>query len=186
MISSGSAKTGRWECGHVRHFCQRAILCDRAVVGPGGIDVMRAALDPHPFARQASGKLLSEPPGLLDPQSNPKGDHEFEFDGTYRVPASLPKPAAVLVPVVLHDDEPTVLFTQRADNLRSHSGQIAFPGGRMDEDDDTPLVTALRRPRRRSGSSACSCVRSAISTPICRPAAIWSRPWSRWSSRDLR
>ena len=112
---------------------------------------MRAALDPHAFALQASGKLRREPPGLLDPQSNPKGDHEFEFDGTYRVPTLLPKPAAVLVLIVLNDDEPTVLFTQRAENLRAHSGQIAFPGGRMDEDDETPLVTALREAEEEIG-----------------------------------
>lgn len=112
---------------------------------------MLAALDPHAFARQASSKLRREPPGLLEPQSNPKGDHELEFDGTPPVLASLPKPAAVLVPVVLREDEPTVLFTQRASNLRAHSGQIAFPGGRMDEDDETPLVTALREAEEEIG-----------------------------------
>ena len=112
---------------------------------------MLAALDPHAFARHASPKLRREPPGLLDPQSNPKGDHELEFDGTPLVLTSLPKPAAVLVPVLLREHEPTVLFTERALNLRAHSGQIAFPGGRMDEDDDTPLVTALREAEEEIG-----------------------------------
>lgn len=52
-------------------------------------------------------------------------------------------PAAVLLPIVLRP-EPTVLFTCRADTLRRHAGQIAFPGGRIDPDDDGPVGAALR------------------------------------------
>ncbi len=44
-----------------------------------------------------------------------------------------PKSAAVLVPVVMRQ-EPTLLFTERSSELRQHSGQIAFPGGRVDPD----------------------------------------------------
>ena len=53
-------------------------------------------------------------------------------------------PAAVLVPIVDRGDRPTVLFTRRTDHLKSHSGQISFPGGRMEERDATPEATALR------------------------------------------
>jgi 8-oxo-dGTP pyrophosphatase MutT (NUDIX family) len=42
-----------------------------------------------------------------------------------------PKDAAVLVALVMHP-EPTVLLTQRTDHLSTHSGQIAFPGGKLD------------------------------------------------------
>ncbi|OYX02877.1 MAG: coenzyme A pyrophosphatase, partial [Caulobacter vibrioides] len=42
------------------------------------------------------------------------------------------RPAAVLVGLVEHDDSPTILLTRRSDTLRSHTGQIAFPGGRCD------------------------------------------------------
>ena len=87
--------------------------------------------------------------------------------------ASLPKPAAVLVPIVMHADEPTVLLTERASNLRDHSGQIAFPGGKIDAG-RSPRRSPPRcaRPRRRSGSTGDSCGRSAISTAICRAPAI--------------
>ena len=59
--------------------------------------------------------------------------------------------AAVLVPIVDRRDEPTVLFTRRTDHLKSHSGQISFPGGRMERRDPTPESTALRETREEIG-----------------------------------
>src|SRR5258708_19147320 len=53
-------------------------------------------------------------------------------------------PASVLVPVVAHPGGLTVLFTQRTSQLRSHSGQISFPGGRAEPEDPGPESTALR------------------------------------------
>jgi 8-oxo-dGTP pyrophosphatase MutT (NUDIX family) len=52
-------------------------------------------------------------------------------------------PAAVLIPII-DRDEPTVLFTRRTDTLRRHAGQVAFPGGRIDPEDDGPVAAALR------------------------------------------
>ena len=60
-------------------------------------------------------------------------------------------PAAVLVPIVCRADAPTVLFTRRTDHLKSHSGQISFPGGRMEELDPTPEATALRETEEEIG-----------------------------------
>jgi 8-oxo-dGTP pyrophosphatase MutT (NUDIX family) len=54
-----------------------------------------------------------------------------------------PVPAAVLVAIV-DRPEPTLLLTRRDDNLRTHAGQVAFPGGRADREDDGPVATALR------------------------------------------
>lgn len=51
--------------------------------------------------------------------------------------------AAVLVAIVERSD-PTVILTLRPDTLRQHAGQIAFPGGRLDPDDDGPVDAALR------------------------------------------
>jgi 8-oxo-dGTP pyrophosphatase MutT (NUDIX family) len=53
-----------------------------------------------------------------------------------------PVPSAVLVPVVLRPS-PTVLLTLRATRLSSHGGQVAFPGGRMEEG-ESPEQAALR------------------------------------------
>ena len=52
-------------------------------------------------------------------------------------------PAAVLIPII-DREEPTVLFTRRTDTLRRHAGQVAFPGGRIDPEDDGPVTAALR------------------------------------------
>lgn len=61
-----------------------------------------------------------------------------------------PRQAAVLVPVVQRA-EPTLLLTQRTPHLRKHAGQIAFPGGKMDEDDANPVATALREAEEEVG-----------------------------------
>jgi 8-oxo-dGTP pyrophosphatase MutT (NUDIX family) len=54
-----------------------------------------------------------------------------------------PRPAAVLVPVVLRQ-ELTVLLTQRPEDMPSHPGQISFPGGKIEPADAGPLACALR------------------------------------------
>jgi 8-oxo-dGTP pyrophosphatase MutT (NUDIX family) len=112
---------------------------------------MRAAgADAQAFLARAAERLRSAPPGALEPHSNPKGDHELQFDGPFRPPAQPPKSAAVLVPIVMHDGEAMVLLTQRAAGLRNHSGQIAFPGGRLDPG-ETPLDAALREAEEEIG-----------------------------------
>ena len=58
--------------------------------------------------------------------------------------------AAVLVPIVLRSS-PTVLLTRRADQLSSHSGQIAFPGGKVDESDADATAAALREAEEEVG-----------------------------------
>ncbi|CUU42921.1 putative NUDIX hydrolase [Blastochloris viridis] len=67
------------------------------------------------------------------------------------LPPDIPaRPAAVLVPVVMRP-EPTVLLTRRSSALPEHSGQIAFPGGKIDPDDSTPIAAALREAEEEIG-----------------------------------
>lgn len=61
--------------------------------------------------------------------------------------------AAVLVPVVSHDDGLTVLFTRRTDHLHDHAGQISFPGGRA-EAGESARDTALRETAEEIGLDA--------------------------------
>lgn len=58
--------------------------------------------------------------------------------------------AAVLIPLV-NRPEPTLLLTQRALHLRHHPGQIAFPGGRAEAQDRSPICTALREAQEETG-----------------------------------
>ncbi len=62
-------------------------------------------------------------------------------------------PAAVLVPLVARPAGITVLLTQRAAHLARHAGQIAFPGGRHEPADGTPVITALRETEEEVGLS---------------------------------
>ena len=71
-----------------------------------------------------------------------------EFDGDLPEEEGIPpgplRPAAVLVPIVLREPEPTLLLTRRTDHLHHHPGQVSFPGGRVEEQDASPIETALR------------------------------------------
>jgi 8-oxo-dGTP pyrophosphatase MutT (NUDIX family) len=59
--------------------------------------------------------------------------------------------ASVLVPIVARAPELTVLFTRRTAHLRSHSGQVSFPGGGAEAHDESPESTALRETREEIG-----------------------------------
>ncbi len=61
-----------------------------------------------------------------------------------------PMQASVLVPIVMRD-QPMVLLTERTTHMSTHSGQIAFPGGKVDEDDADAAATALREAQEEVG-----------------------------------
>lgn len=67
-----------------------------------------------------------------------------ELRGEPRFVQRAPVEAAVLIPLVERPDGLTVLLTQRTAHLSSHSGQIAFPGGKVDPQDAHAQATALR------------------------------------------
>jgi 8-oxo-dGTP pyrophosphatase MutT (NUDIX family) len=62
-----------------------------------------------------------------------------------------PVPAAVLVPLVDHPRGLTILLTQRATHLANHSGQISFPGGRLEPTDPDVASAALREAQEEIG-----------------------------------
>jgi 8-oxo-dGTP pyrophosphatase MutT (NUDIX family) len=52
--------------------------------------------------------------------------------------------AAVLVPIIFDGDKCSILLTHRSAELKDHANQISFPGGRIDENDISPVHTAVR------------------------------------------
>jgi 8-oxo-dGTP pyrophosphatase MutT (NUDIX family) len=111
-----------------------------------------AVISAAEFYERARARLSFDvPPGLIDPNIVPEtGD-----PGTDRMLEIMAKeapvrPAAVLIAVVDHD-EPTVLLTQRSPHLKEHSGQVAFPGGKIDATDKSPLDAALREAMEEVG-----------------------------------
>ncbi len=67
------------------------------------------------------------------------------------MPGVTQHPAAVLCGLVERDGGLHVVLTRRAAHLNQHAGQIAFPGGKVDELDPSPLATALREASEEIG-----------------------------------
>lgn len=110
---------------------------------------MPADPPPSPSAREQLARVAAESGAIADARGFP-------------MPAE-PRAAAVLILFGVLDDLPSdhraravsrdldVLLLSRATTLRSHPGQVAFPGGRLDPGDDGPIGAALREAREETG-----------------------------------
>ena len=106
----------------------------------------------HEFFDRARARLnLEVPPGLFDPNVPvTRGDLDLDPSVWERAGVAATKPAAVLVPVV-DRPAPAVILTMRTAELPNHAGQIAFPGGKIDQGDQGPLAAALREAQEEVG-----------------------------------
>lgn len=86
--------------------------------------------------------------GVRRSSQRTRGDHDLNPGMWADKPL---KPAAVLVPIVAHPDQLTVLLTRRTAHLHDHAGQISFPGGRVDPCDENPVACALREAEEEVG-----------------------------------
>jgi 8-oxo-dGTP pyrophosphatase MutT (NUDIX family) len=110
----------------------------------------------HDFVARAKERLSLKAPANLDAPASleelteQQGDHQVAKNMA-EVLADKPfRPAAVLMPIVARET-PTFLLTRRAEKLATHSGQVAFPGGRIDEGDRDPADAAMREAMEEIG-----------------------------------
>lgn len=110
-----------------------------------------SALSAEDLRRLARARLAAEPAAdVFSSLLARRGDHAL--DGLTIDPQTVAaaRPAAVLAPIIPRPEGLTMLLTLRAAHLRSHSGQVAFPGGKIDAG-ETPGETALREAREEIG-----------------------------------
>lgn len=84
------------------------------------------------------------------PVASPPIGSDFSLNATGAVP-EVWRPASVLVPLIRRETGVTVLLTQRTEDMPSHAGQIAFPGGRRQAEDIDATATALRETEEEVG-----------------------------------
>ncbi|KAB2869162.1 MAG: CoA pyrophosphatase [Bauldia sp.] len=116
--------------------------------------VNESSFAPAGFFKLAAARLDHEPPVVA---AGGAGDHVLNPD--FLAADTAYRDAAVLIPVLAREPSATVLLTVRTPHLRSHAGQIAFPGGKIDPADATPADAALREAEEEVGLP-----RSAVET----------------------
>ena len=117
---------------------------------------LAATVSGDDFVRRARARLSFDlPVNLFSDGFVVRSPADLPVDGFPGLKLKSMKAAAVLVPVVGHRPDATMLLTQRLETLRAHSGQIAFPGGRIDPGDASPAAAALREAAEEIGLDAC-------------------------------
>src|SRR5262249_27904155 len=159
VLRSGRARRGarHRRRAHVRRRFRGRVLrhgAGRQLAGSGLMDVAlptgEAVASRDFFLRARERLTLEVPPALNDPGAQGKrGDLDLDPSLWERAGVTATRPAAVLIPVV-DRAEPQVLLTQRTE-LPSHPGQIAFPGGKIEPSDATPVAAGLREAQEEIG-----------------------------------
>ncbi len=112
---------------------------DPRTVPVTGIDTHLPAVAKERLTAQALRQRFAAPPEWTAQASTER-----------RISSRPLAPAAVLVPIVTRD-RPMVILTERTTHLSTHSGQVAFPGGKRDESDTDAAHTALREAHEEIG-----------------------------------
>lgn len=103
------------------------------------------------FERARERLSFDVPPALSDPSIVPKtGDRGTDWMLEIVAREKPIRQAAVLIGIV-EREKPAVLLTTRSPSLNEHPGQISFPGGKIDPQDNSPLETALREANEEIG-----------------------------------
>jgi 8-oxo-dGTP pyrophosphatase MutT (NUDIX family) len=101
----------------------------------------------------------------MDARPMAAGGADHDLNPELAIPLDGLTEAAVLIVLIEREEGgPCVLLTQRADKMRRHAGQIAFPGGRCDPG-ETPWQTALREAQEEVGLDPALVRLAGLSTP---------------------
>ncbi len=83
-----------------------------------------------------------------------EGSSDFDLNPDVELPPNRKlRPAGVLMPIFMAASGPRIILTKRSSALKHHPGQIAFPGGKVDESDDGVIAAALREADEEIGLS---------------------------------
>ncbi len=107
---------------------------------------MSHRFDEEEFRDLARERLHGAPPEIPS-----RSDDDLNPEARMIPVGESPRPAAVLVPLVPRDNGLHMLLTQRQPHMRQHAGQVAFPGGRIDDTDLNPIAAALRETEEETG-----------------------------------
>ncbi len=86
------------------------------------------------------------------------------------------RPSAVLIPLVRRKNGVNILLTKRSENLKSHPGQVCFPGGKVDDGDMSPSETAIRECNEELGIEPEKILIHGMMSPIKVPTGFFLIP----------
>lgn len=102
-----------------------------------------------------------------------------------RLPVGATKSAAVLAPLFERAGEVHVWLVRRPQSMRSHAGQVAFPGGKADPSDASPMATALREAQEELGIAPSDVDVLGPLDDINTVTGFTVSPWVGWVRSDV-
>jgi 8-oxo-dGTP pyrophosphatase MutT (NUDIX family) len=106
--------------------------------------------------------------------------------GPRRVALAASTPAAVLVPLFERGGEVHLWLVRRPASMRSHAGQVAFPGGKSDDGDASLQATALREAHEELGIAPAQVdVLGALDDAQTSSTGFTISPWVGWLASEV-